>query len=450
LEPGTIKLELDTIQTSPSYRVLLAPIGGAGPTIPFVLSPTGAYTIGSYQYQLIGTTGSTVYTEWDDGSAPTTSVMTGAQVFITHTYASAGTYHCTITGDTDQLTVIGWHQLPLSFNLDDIPTSLHSLSAAWSATITGALGSCPSGMLALQLGGDLSGVTGTMANLPSTLTHLEMRSTVSNTNITGTINDLTTSSLTNLTLSNLDSVTGSISNLASEQAALWTLYLYNNGNITGSISDLVNPLDELTLITQSGITGSISSLPSSLYMLYMLSCGTSITGSISSLPTGLGSIYLNDIGTNITGSINSLPSTLTFCEIYPANNLTGSLSGGLPSGLTSLLLTNGGTGMTGGDIASLPAGITRLNLSSNSCTYTYSSGRSWANYIWYVTILPANGYGLTSTQVDNLIIDLANQSLWTMNKNIYLNASNANRTTASNAAVSTLTGYGVTVYANGP
>ena len=55
--------------------------------------------------------------------------------------------------------------------------------------------------------------------------------------------------------------------------------------------------------------------------------------------------------------------------------------------------------------------------------------------------------GLDSTEIDNLLIDLSGTT-WTSSKIITLTGTNAARTAASDAAVSTLEGMGVTVTTN--
>lgn len=62
---------------------------------------------------------------------------------------------------------------------------------------------------------------------------------------------------------------------------------------------------------------------------------------------------------------------------------------------------------------------------------------------------PASGFGLTSDMVDNLLIDLdSSTTSWTGSKQIDLAGNNAPRTSASDAAVTSLQNKGVTVITN--
>jgi len=81
-------------------------------------------------------------------------------------------------------------------------------------------------------------------------------------------------------------------------------------------------------------------------------------------------------------------------------------------------------------------------------TFSYTASHTWPNGMQRILILPASGYGLTSTQVDNLLIDLANVSTWSGVKVVNLAGYNSARTSASNTAVTTLQGKGVTVTTN--
>ena len=72
---------------------------------------------------------------------------------------------------------------------------------------------------------------------------------------------------------------------------------------------------------------------------------------------------------------------------------------------------------------------------------TYTAGATSGNAT--ITINPSVGYGYDSTEIDNILIDMA-ASLALIGKTITLQGSNAARTSASDAAVATLTGVGRT------
>ncbi|MGK9476947.1 hypothetical protein ACSSV9_09015, partial [Melioribacter sp. OK-6-Me] len=128
-----------------------------------------------------------------------------------------------------------------------------------------------------------------------------------------------------------------------------------------------------------------------------------------------------------------------------SNTLTGNIAD-LPAGLT--LLNIGGYNTLTGNIADAPAVVTYLSISGRNTLADYTAGRIWANNFRHLYLRPAAGYGLSSTEVDNLLIDLANVNTFTNEKQIDIAGNNAPRTSASGAAVSTLISKGVTVITN--
>ena len=66
----------------------------------------------------------------------------------------------------------------------------------------------------------------------------------------------------------------------------------------------------------------------------------------------------------------------------------------------------------------------------------YTAGQVWPNT--RVTINPSVGYGYSSTEIDNMLIDMAASNIMS-GKTITLQGSSAARTAASNAAVTKLT-----------
>jgi hypothetical protein len=77
---------------------------------------------------------------------------------------------------------------------------------------------------------------------------------------------------------------------------------------------------------------------------------------------------------------------------------------------------------------------------------TYTAGATWTNA--RVLINPASGYGMDSTEIDNMLIDMANSVGGPTSKTITLQGANAARTSASDAAVATLEGRGCTIQTN--
>jgi len=153
--------------------------------------------------------------------------------------------------------------------------------------------------------------------------------------------------------------------------------------------------------------------------------------------------YISTSGSNAFHDIASLPSGLTTYSNHGSNTTSGDIAS-LPSGLTTYY--NSGSNTTSGDIASLPSGLTYYrNLGFNRVD-TYTSGHTFNSSMNYFEHLPAAGYGLDSTEVDNLLIDLDSSGM--SSGTITLSGNNAARTSASDAAVTSLQGKGVSVTTN--
>jgi hypothetical protein len=103
------------------------------------------------------------------------------------------------------------------------------------------------------------------------------------------------------------------------------------------------------------------------------------------------------------------------------------------------------------NLASTPDATKYINLSSdNGGTYIYNSSsdqKTWAQGMRSITLRPKAGVW-TSAMTDALLIDLSSVTTWTNEKTIDLRGNCGARTSASDNAVSTLQGNGVTVLTN--
>ena len=136
---------------------------------------------------------------------------------------------------------------------------------------------------------------------------------------------------------------------------------------------------------------------------------------------------------------------MTVFNCYGFNTVSGDIAN-LPSVMSGFLCS--GFNTVSGDIANLPSVMTNFLCYGSNTISDYTAGRTWANNQQRVYLAPTAGYGLSSTEVDNLLIDLANVAAWTGDKVVWLAGNNAARTAASDAAVATLQGLGVTVTTN--
>ena len=178
----------------------------------------------------------------------------------------------------------------------------------------------------------------------------------------------------------------------------------------------------VSLTTAPSIGGDISGL-TSLTDVYVLGSNT-LSGDISGL-TSL--TYIRITGSNtLSGDISGLTS-MTDVYVTGSNTLSGDISG-----LTSLTLLNvTGSNTLSGDVNLIVNGITYLSLSPCNID-TYTAGATWSNAT--VTINPSVGYGYDSTEIDNILIDMAASNIFS-GRIITLQGSSLARTSASDAAV---------------
>jgi hypothetical protein len=404
---GTLNLGGYNIFPSATGNTAITALTGKGKTVitrdkVVNLQTVQPATIDQVTFTFKITAGDTVYVDWGD-SNQTTVVGTGSNQTAESNYTTNNTtYDIQLLGDLGSVETLYFNEVTMSGNIQEV-TQLHN------CTIN-----------------DIRAATtmewnGSVNYLPTGLTYLYMLNL--GTNLTGSINYLPT--------------------------GLTYLYLYNLGtNLTGSINDLPTGLTYLQLLNLgTNLTGSINDLPTGLTTLQLLNLGTNLTGSINDLPTGLTYLYLVNLGTNLTGSINDLPTGLTYLNLTNlGTNLTGSIND-LPTGLTYLNLTNLGTNLTG-SISDLPTGLTTLNLTNLGTGIDITTGTmpAWAA----TTITIQSGY---STAAVDGFLNAWTPTAGTGTQTINLSGSGAGianqpRSSASDAAVTTLNGKGKTIITN--
>ena len=149
----------------------------------------------------------------------------------------------------------------------------------------------------------------------------------------------------------------------------------------------------------------------SLITLFIGASGGSTPGDISNL-TSLTYLRVVTGSSILTGSISNLTS-LTFLRLQASHTLSGDFGvNNVADGI------NGWFDFIGGNMVD------------------YTAGATWENV--NINISPDAGYGLSSTEIDNMLIDMAaSQTL--SGKTITLQGSNAARTSASDTAYGILT-----------
>lgn len=325
----------------------------------------------------------------------------------------------------------------------------------------------------------------------SAITSLNIGSNTDINPISGALSILTTEikKLTNLTLLNLGSNIYT-NGIASDLPSLLTFVSITNTNLSGGVSDLPTGLLHVNIQGNNSLTGTTSQLPTNITFLILYGANT-LSGNVSGLPRTITTLYvygnnilsgdvaglppnLNQVGIHgfniLSGDVAGFPSTITFIiDITGSNTISGDISD-LPTNLIDITLTGNntisgdiatapsvmtfmqitGNNTLGGDLAFLPVGIKFIYVGGSLCTINgYTNGvRTWNSTMNTVKIAPVSG-GLSTTEVDNLLIELAAQvSTWIPYKIVSILGGSSPRSAASNAAVATLTGEGVTVTTN--
>ena len=218
----------------------------------------------------------------------------------------------------------------------------------------------------------------------------------------------------------------------------------SGANISFDIANLPSGLTCLSVYHGSStLSGDIANLPSGLTHLDVVDNNT-LSGDIANLPSGL--TYLGAGGNNtLSGDIANLPSCLTVLSVYSdSNTLSGDIAN-LPSGLISLYVTGNNT--LSGDIANLPSGLTLLLMYGNNIIADYTS-KTWTTKPATFKLIPVSPGGLSTAEVDQLLIDLDDDLTWASGDVIELTGTNAVPSSASDAAVNNMTSEGATVTTN--
>lgn len=174
--------------------------------------------------------------------------------------------------------------------------------------------------------------------------------------------------------------------------------------------------------TEGGWNFSLSALPSSVKDIAFTSANTAVIGSLGDLQEGIETVELIGDETTITGGMGGAPSTLAALEVPDTN---------------SVITTS---------LDDLQNAVSVFNVSGTSSVITPGSGLS----VTSMEVLGMRNMGLSSSEVDDLIPGVANQTAWSGDAELNIDGTNEPRTAASDADVSTLEGNSVTVNVNEP
>lgn len=203
---------------------------------------------------------------------------------------------------------------------------------------------------------------------------------------------------------------------------------------------------ELNVAGYNTITGDVSSFSkfTSTNRVYCAILGyNDISGNIVDSYKCDGGMMMIEGNNTISGNISNITNTWTHFWFKGKNTITGDVSILASKMLSAVFLpcvVIHGNNTVYGDIGQL---LERVDL--NICiaahnTLTYTKGRDHKFKI--LIIDPSPGYGLTSTDVDNILIDASLSTTFPESRTIWLKGNNAPRTSASDPAYNYLIAKG--------
>ena len=201
-------------------------------------------------------------------------------------------------------------------------------------------------------------------------------------------------------------------------------------------------LTNLTLLSLSStqVNGDIAAVKNLTNLTSLSLSGTQVNGDIAAVKNLTNLTLLSLRLSNITGDISSL-SSLTKLASAQLNSVSGNILALNSTKLTNLIISN--SGGLNGDLALLKKDFTYLGLENDK-----TSVFSWTSRATDANIYGIGGNSIMSSNLDDVLNNLANCK----NAITSLTASWAKvisftgtRTSASDAAVEKLTGYGYTI-----
>ena len=176
--------------------------------------------------------------------------------------------------------------------------------------------------------------------------------------------------------------------------------------------------------------------------LYFIGDG-SYGGDIKYFPNNLLRVYCWEDNT-FSGNVINFSRNLQRCGITGSTSITG-IWNDVPEPIESFYLTGNNT--LSGDIGENGTKLTALSIKGYNTISDYTS-KTWTTNISVFKFIPVSPGGLSSAEIDQLLIDLDNDLDWSGGGTITLTGTNAPRTSASDDAVSNIEAEGGTVICN--
>ena len=356
---------------------------------------------------------------WGDGTSNTYQSL--VDVASNHTYSSSTTTYRVKFQGKDDGVLRNYYNATSSLKTSgplSMPSSLTSFYCAGSNTLTGTL-SMPSSLTYFACTGSNT-LSGTLS-MPSNMTHF---SCGGNNILSGTLN--MSSVLTYFACSGSNTLTGTLS----IPSGMTSFYCAGSNTLTGTLS-MPSSLTSFACYGSNTLSGTLS-MPSN--MTYFSCGGNNILSGTLNMSSVLTSFACSGSNT-LTGTL-SMPSSLTSFYCAGSNTLTGTLS--MPSSLT--YFTCWGSNTLSGTL-SMPSSLTSFTCyGSNTLSgYTRSTKANNQNHFQLEGLNT-----MSSTDVDNILLDYAEVATWAGDKYFKLQGNAANRTSASDAAYATLQTKGLT------
>lgn len=197
--------------------------------------------------------------------------------------------------------------------------------------------------------------------------------------------------------------------------------------------------------TAGGWNFDVAELPATLTRLVMSYAAAAPYGLAGRLPVGLVHLDLSNSSANLSDEFAEGPVTLEYFDISGTNSTLIAFVSNFPD-LLDYFSVAATPVVIYGDLNDAPASLTHFDASETSSFITaLAQDTTMVTGVKFVDLSDTN---LGSGTVDDILIALAQIASWAAPKTLDIGGNNAPRTSASDAAVATLEGLGVTVTVN--
>lgn len=197
--------------------------------------------------------------------------------------------------------------------------------------------------------------------------------------------------------------------------------------------------------TDGDWTFNVASLPATLQTLDFSGASVAIYGDVSELPASLTTLDLAGTSANISGDFSDETPMLVSVDLNASSSTMVVFIENFPSTLEYFDVSSSSV-VVNGDLANAPESLAHFDADETNSLINAASRETGIGNGAMVIVLSDTNLG--SAAVDNILIALATITTWGGTKIVDIGGNNAPRTSASDDAVTTLEGYGVTVTVN--